>query len=442
MATKRKDKKGRVLRTGESQRADGRYEYKYTDAMGVRRSVYSWRLVETDRLPEGKHKCESLRSIEERLHRDFVDGIDSYQALTMTLDDCYKMRMRATTKLKPKTIRNIEDMYKLYIQPRFHHVKISSIKPSMVMGFYLDLVGKRGLAPSSVLLVHTNLSAILNFAKENDIIRKNPATTAMGMLKDQNDDFWSYKPRKALTIEQQQEIAQFFRVRMEKCMNEKVGKNFFRKYMLVASMVNVIIGTGLRIGELTGLTWADCDFTNGEIDVNHELQELRENGKTRLSITQPKSKSSKRQIGMSQNVRKTLMTVKSLQEEKGYAPSIEIDGYSGFVFRKENGSPFKPLLVQRDLRRILSEYTKEEIERAKKECREPILIDSISPHIFRHTFCSRLIEAGAALEWLHVVMGHKDSRITEHIYIHTDKSVINEKLKAVLADVEKNQTDN
>ena len=38
-------------------------------------------------------------------------------------------------------------------------------------------------------------------------------------------------------------------------------------------------------------------------------------------------------------------------------------------------------------------------------------------------------------------MGHKDSTITEHVYIHADKSVINEKLKAVLADIEKNQTD-
>ena len=441
MAEKRRDKKGRVLRTGENQRADGRYEYKYTDSAGVRRSVYSWRLVETDRLPDGKHRCEPLRSIEERLHRDFLDGIDSYRAQTMTLDDCYKMRMKTMTKLKYHTIHNIESLYNSYIQTRIQHVKVSAIKPSMVTEFYLDLLDKRGLAPCSIVTVHAKLSSILNFAIKNDIIRKNPATLAMSILKEQDADLWSYKPRSALTIEQQQAISRFFRVRMETCMNEKVGKNFFRKYMMVGSMVNVIARTGLRISELLGLTWADCDFSKDVIDVNHAIHYLSKNGQTGFSITPPKSKSGNREIGMSQDVRKILLMVKAFQEERGYAPSVEIDGYSDFVFRKEDGSPFKTLLIDHDLQTILSEYTEEEIEKAKKECREPILIDSISTHIFRHTFCSRLIEAGANLEWLHVVMGHKDSTITEHVYIHADKSVINEKLKAVLADIEKNQTD-
>lgn len=54
MAEKRKDSKGRILRDGESQRKDGRYRYQYKDSKGVRREVYSWKLVETDRTPSGK----------------------------------------------------------------------------------------------------------------------------------------------------------------------------------------------------------------------------------------------------------------------------------------------------------------------------------------------------------------------------------------------------
>ena len=45
MSEKRRDKKGRILRVGESQRGDGKYEYKYLDQDGVRRSLYSWKLV-------------------------------------------------------------------------------------------------------------------------------------------------------------------------------------------------------------------------------------------------------------------------------------------------------------------------------------------------------------------------------------------------------------
>ena len=49
--TGKRDKKGRVLRQGERQREDGRYEYRYKDAHGETRSVYSWRLVESDSTP-------------------------------------------------------------------------------------------------------------------------------------------------------------------------------------------------------------------------------------------------------------------------------------------------------------------------------------------------------------------------------------------------------
>ena len=45
MAEKRRDNKGRILRTGESQRKDGRYAYKYTDSTGKPQFVYAWKLV-------------------------------------------------------------------------------------------------------------------------------------------------------------------------------------------------------------------------------------------------------------------------------------------------------------------------------------------------------------------------------------------------------------
>ena len=54
MSEKRRDSKNRILRTGESQEADGRYKYRYIDANGKRKSVYSWRLVATDGIPTEK----------------------------------------------------------------------------------------------------------------------------------------------------------------------------------------------------------------------------------------------------------------------------------------------------------------------------------------------------------------------------------------------------
>ena len=53
MSEKRRDSKNRILRTGESQEADGRYKFRYIDSNGKRKSVYSWRLVATDSIPAG-----------------------------------------------------------------------------------------------------------------------------------------------------------------------------------------------------------------------------------------------------------------------------------------------------------------------------------------------------------------------------------------------------
>ena len=67
MSEKRRDSKGRILRTGESQRPDGRYAYKYNDASGKPQFVYSWRLEPGDRLPQGKREGPSLREKEKQM---------------------------------------------------------------------------------------------------------------------------------------------------------------------------------------------------------------------------------------------------------------------------------------------------------------------------------------------------------------------------------------
>ena len=61
MSEKRRDNKNRILRTGESQRKDGRYAYKYIDTFGKPQFVYSWKLVPTDKTPAGKRDDISLR---------------------------------------------------------------------------------------------------------------------------------------------------------------------------------------------------------------------------------------------------------------------------------------------------------------------------------------------------------------------------------------------
>lgn len=60
---RRKDSKGRVLKKGESERKDGRYQYRYNDAFGTRKTVYANGLNE-------------LRDLEKQIEKDIGDGID------------------------------------------------------------------------------------------------------------------------------------------------------------------------------------------------------------------------------------------------------------------------------------------------------------------------------------------------------------------------------
>ena len=86
MAEKRRDNKGRVLRAGESQRSDGKYEYKYADSNGERHSVYSWKLVATDKVPEGKQGGPSLREMAKQIQKDLEDNLLIHQTRKMTLN--------------------------------------------------------------------------------------------------------------------------------------------------------------------------------------------------------------------------------------------------------------------------------------------------------------------------------------------------------------------
>ena len=101
MKEKRRDNKGRILHTGESQRTDGKYLYKYVDAFGNTKYVYAWRLTPTDPTPKGKREKPPLRELEQQIRRDIEDGIDS-TGKKMTLCQLYAKQNAQKGKCEEK----------------------------------------------------------------------------------------------------------------------------------------------------------------------------------------------------------------------------------------------------------------------------------------------------------------------------------------------------
>ena len=129
MKEKRRDSKGRILHTGESQRTDGKYLYKYVDACGNTKYVYAWRLTPTDPTPKGKREKLSLRELEQQIRRDIEDGIDS-TGKKMTLCQLYAKQNAQRANVKKSTMKQREQLMRLLKEDKLGARSIDTIKPS------------------------------------------------------------------------------------------------------------------------------------------------------------------------------------------------------------------------------------------------------------------------------------------------------------------------
>ena len=127
------------------------------------------------------------------------------------------------------------------------------------------------------------------------------------------------KKRRALTEVQQKAFIDFVR-------EHKVYNHWL-------SMFTVMLGTGCRIGELTGLRWEDCDFQNSIIEINHTLTYSpdEDTGEYAFYISTPKTEAGIREIPMFKEVKKALLAEKKRQMRSGIRQPV-VDGYTGFVF--------------------------------------------------------------------------------------------------------------
>ena len=168
---KRRDTKGRVLRNGESQEKDGRYTYKYTDAFGERKTVRSWRLVNTDLTPPGKHASRALREMEAEIQAELAKGIGNNNITVLELVDKYLATMqgvRHNTAANYKTVRNTLS------KEAFGYYKIKRVKTSDAKLFLIKLQKEDGKGYSSIHTIRGVLRPAFQMAVDDDLLLKNP----------------------------------------------------------------------------------------------------------------------------------------------------------------------------------------------------------------------------------------------------------------------------
>ncbi|MCI8843209.1 MAG: site-specific integrase [Oscillospiraceae bacterium] len=414
---KRTDNKGRILKDGESQRKDGSYRYRYTDAEGIRRDIYSNRLVPTDRTPPGSKTDLSLREKEKKVVRDLEDGIKSYVENKVTVNNLFDLYMSGKKELKESTRSNYLYMYRKYIKDDFGKQQIAKIKYSNVKSFYNSLIYEKGFKPNSMEIIHTILHPVFTLAVRDGYIRLNPTDGVMTEIKKAHN--WEKPKRHALTIAEQTAFINYI-------SKHKIYNHWLPLFI-------VLLGTGCRIGEAVGLRWEDCDFEEGIISINHNLvyRKYEDEERMRFHIVTPKTKAGIRIVPMLAEVREALKAEWEKQRIIGFNESI-VDGFTGFIFQNRYGEPLSPHNVNRSIDRICKAYIEDETVLADKEGREPLLIRHFSAHNLRHTFCTRFCENESNIKVIQEIMGHADIETTLNIYAEATK----EKKKEAFANLE------
>ena len=369
MAERRKDSKNRVLRNGESQRKDGTYMYRYTDVRGKRVCVYARTL-------------EDLRVKEQTIQKELNDGID-YAAGEIIVLDLLKRYIATKTGVRYNTKVGYQFVLSLVSKESFGCLKIRDIKPSDAKQWFIKLY-QDGRRYSTITSVRGVLRPAFEMAVEDDIIRRNPFSFQITDVVP-NDS----KTRQAISGEVKERFLTFIRES--------------RHYSQYYDEIIILLGTGMRVSELYGLTRADLDFEARRIKVERQLTRTRH---CEYYVEKPKTASGERYIPMTDEVYRAFQN--AVQRRKQPKVELLIDGHTGFLFLDKDGKPKVAMHLEHVMKRIVDRYNDAHEDK----------LPSITPHVLRHTFCTEMANSGIDLKSLQYLMGHSDAGVTLNVYTH------------------------
>lgn len=266
------------------------------------------------------------------------------------------------------TYNNYLQAIEKYIVPTLGNTLVQQLQPTQLQMLYNSLIDKPGVL-STVYII---MGAALKLAVKQRIIRENPDEAT-------NHPTPKCKKRKSLIPEEREKFL------------ETAKKYFIYPYIILA------MTTGLRRGELLGLKWSDIDFENKTITVNRQIQYTRQpDGHYRFVETVPKTTQAYRTVPLPDDALPVLANYKKLYDIWLKAIGVETD----FVFITSKGTPLNPVTVSVMFKKI----------------REEAGTPSVSPHVLRHTYATKLAERGVHPKAAQKLLGHARFQTTMDVY--------------------------
>jgi len=339
------------------QRKDGRWQAAL-QVDGVRRTVY------------GRTRQEAARKLAD-LQRQAMAAGALPQPGTKTLADLVGHWLEtAAPNLKPRTLADYRQTFRLYIAPTLGQVRLDRLTPDRLQRLYSDLQarGRQRAAHKAHAVLHRalKLAVLWRWLSDNPAERVLPPTYQAA-----RKDMWT-----------PWELNVFL-----------AGA---REHRLYPAWV-LALASGCRLGELLALTWADVDPDAGTLRVARNLQRIG----GEWVITEPKTSAGVRAIALPGEGVAALR----LQRERQAAWRIEAGNAwqdLGLVFTRANGEPLHQASVSHGLR---------------SECKR-LGIPALSPHGLRHLHASLLLGQGLPVPAVSRRLGHAHAGITMTVYAH------------------------
>lgn len=394
-----KNLRGRELGKGLSQRKDKRYSARFVDKTGQRQQKYFDSLAEARnwlnqaRLEDENTGLAPFEMVAEKI----LKSDDAHIAFKdMTVDEWYEFWMEnIIANLAWNTRRNYRDRYLHNIQPVIGKLKIQNVRPMHCQKIIQNM--DKDYAGSTIRQAYIAMGTMFKSALMNDVISKHPLDGVRCTKPSRSASDIKY-----LTIKEQEA---FLRV-------AKRSHNY-NQYCL-------ILETGLRTGEMIGLTWDAVDFEKRTLTVNKTLEYRHSRGTWKAGP--PKTASSYRTIPLTDRAYEILEEEFARKEYRKQSPELSatleyVDRISGqtktlcmkdLVFINYRlGMPAKNSSYDTHLYKLCDEAG------IKRFCM----------HALRHTYATRAIERGVNPKTLQLLLGHSTLSMTMDRYVHvTDDS--------------------
>jgi integrase len=165
--------------------------------------------------------------------------------------------------------------------------------------------------------------------------------------------------------------------------------------------VVLLLETGLRISEFCGLT-THIDMQNRILNIDHQLLKDSEIG---YYIETPKTKNGKRELPLTE---RAYQAIQRILKSRGKAQPLIVGGYSNFLFLNREGLPKVAGNYEGMVRGLIKKYNKYHTDK----------LPNITPHSFRHTYCTNMANRGMNPNTLQYLMGHANITMTLGYYAH------------------------